>query len=369
MASVEMTAVTSSGRFLLLLAVVAVSTVAAVAPNASAQEEPLTYVSLGDSYISGPLVLPHDRTHVPEDCGQSVRNHPHLAAAAVGLDLVDVSCGSAKIEDLYAPQTGLPAGGTNAAQFDALGPDVDIVSLGISGNDVGFVGFALDCVRLVGPPTEEPCTPDDAGPDDEMSRDIAATAPLLAQAIRDIERLAPNAEIFFINYPTALPDDGVGCWPYLPILDEDMPYLVEKYKEMNAMVASVAAAEGVTLVDIYTPSIGHDACQIPAIAWVNGMVVVPPSYPAHPNEFGLAASGEVLASALSAHLDSLEARGATGGSPADPTAGTTPTPDVERAAATATVPSLPATGPSFRPEWAFLILPAGLWLRRRLGAG
>ena len=155
MASVEMTAVTSSGRFLLLLAIVAVSTVAAVAPTASAQEDPLTYVSLGDSYISGPLVLPHDQTHVPEDCGQSVRNHPHLAAAALGLDLVDVSCGSAKIEDLYAPQTGLPAGGTNAAQFDALGPDVDIVSLGISGNDVGFVGFALDCVRLVGPPSEE----------------------------------------------------------------------------------------------------------------------------------------------------------------------------------------------------------------------
>ncbi len=78
---------------------------------------------------------------------------------------------------------------------------------------------------------------------------------------------------------------------------------------------------------------------------------------------------QVLAAALSAHLDSLDEGGETGESSTDPAAGATRTPDVEPAAASATTASLPATGPSFRPEWALVVLPAGLWLHRKLRAG
>ena len=54
----------------------------------------LEYVALGDSFTSGPLVLPHDTTWVPQDCGQSIFNYPHLAAAAIGAtSFTDVSCG------------------------------------------------------------------------------------------------------------------------------------------------------------------------------------------------------------------------------------------------------------------------------------
>jgi hypothetical protein len=268
-------------------------------PRAEAVDE-LVYVALGDSFTSGPLVLPHDTTWVPQDCGQSLRNYPHLAAPAIGATrFVDVSCGSATLDDLYEPQTGLPMGGANAPQLDALGPDVDVVTLGMGGNDVGFVGFAMDCIRLLGPPQEQPCTPDYRTAErDEMSERIAATAPELGQALDDIHAAAPNAEVFVVGYPAALPDDGVACWPYLPILAEDMPYVVEKFKEMNAMLAAQAALHDATYIDIYTPSIGHDACKPPAIAWVNGVVVVPPSFPAHPNELGLAQSAKVVAAAI-----------------------------------------------------------------------
>jgi lysophospholipase L1-like esterase len=286
-----------------LLALVALLAVVVAPTNRAEAADELVYVALGDSFTSGPLVLPHDTTWVPEDCGQSTRNYPHLAAAAIGATrFVDVSCGSATIDDLYEPQTGLPLGGTNAPQLDALGPDVDVVTLGIGGNDVGFVGLALDCVRLLGPPHEQPCTPDHRTADrDRVSERIAATAPELGQALDDIHAAAPSAEVFVVSYPTSLPDDGVACWPYLPILPEDMPYLVEKFKEMNAMLAEQAALHDATYVDVYTPSIGHDACRPPGVAWVNGMVVVPPSYPAHPNELGLAQSAEVVAATISGH--------------------------------------------------------------------
>jgi lysophospholipase L1-like esterase len=267
-------------------------------------DDPLVYVALGDSYTSGPLVLPHDTTHVPQDCGQSIRNYPHLVALLLGADVFrDVSCGSAEIEHLAEPQDGLPLGGTNAPQHDALDADVDLVTIGIGGNDVGFVGLALDCVRLLGPPSEQPCA---AGKDpaahDEMSQRIAEVRTELVAALAEVQRRAPEAEVLVVSYPTSLPHDAVACWPYLPILPADMPYLVAKFKEMNAMLAAAAAEAGATYVDIYTPSIGHDACKLPGFAWVNGMVLVPPSFPAHPNELSYLSSAPVVAAAARATL-------------------------------------------------------------------
>jgi hypothetical protein len=53
------------------------------------------------------------------------------------------------------------------------------------------------------------------------------------------------------------------------------------------MVEAQAFANDATYVDWYTPSIGHDACEPPGRAWVNGAVIFPPSYPAHPNASGM----------------------------------------------------------------------------------
>lgn len=264
----------------------------------------LSYVALGDSYTSGPLVLPHDTTWVPQDCGQSVFNYPHLAAPAIGAtSFVDVSCGSATLDDLYEAQDGLPIGGTNAPQLDAVRADTDVVTLGMGGNDVGFVGFAEGCFRTLGPPFETGCTGEaTAGGHDRVGEKIEATGAELGAALEAIHAKAPHAEVFVVSYPTALPDSGVGCWPYVPILGEDMPYIVAKFKQMNAMLRDQAARHDATYVDVYTSSIGHDACQVPALAWVNGVVVVPPSFPAHPNQLGLANSGRVVAAAIRQRL-------------------------------------------------------------------
>ena len=267
-------------------------------PASQAADDPLVYVALGDSYTAGPFVpLP---TGDPIDCGQSTQNYPHLVARALGADVFrDVSCGSATIDDFAAPQDGLPAGGTNPPQFDALEKGVDVVTVGIGGNDVGFVGAALDCMRAAGPPVQQPCSEDlRAGGRDRLSEKIQDTAPELAAALETIHGLAPGAKVFLVGYPTALPDNGVACWPYVPILQADMPYLVAKFKEMNAMLATMAAEHGATYVDIYTSSIGHDACQLPPNAWVNGIVTVPVSLFAHPNELSFRHSAPLIASAI-----------------------------------------------------------------------
>jgi lysophospholipase L1-like esterase len=267
-------------------------------PNAGGD---LVYAALGDSFTSGPLVLPHDSSRVPEDCGQSTRNYPHQVANIFGVsELRDMSCGSARIPHFYEPQGGLPAGGTNEPQFVVLDEDVDIVTVGIGGNDVGFTGAAMDCLRFS--PTDDPCAADMEEGEDRVARRIPETLPVLVQALEDIAELAPNAEIFVVNYLESLPDDGVACWPYVPILQEDMTWLVQRFKDMNAMLAEAANIAGVTLIDIYTPSIGHNACQPPGIAWVNGMVLVPPSFPAHPNDLAYLNLSPVIAQAIEARL-------------------------------------------------------------------
>jgi hypothetical protein len=287
-------------RRALLLALFA-AVLAPIAPAARA-DDVLTYVALGDSFTSGPLVLPHDTTDVPQDCGQSTRNYPHLVALALGADVFrDVSCGSAKIDHFAEPQDGLPLGGTNAPQYDALDESVDLVTVGIGGNDVGFVGLAMDCVRFS--PRDQPCYADrDPEAHDEVSQKIDAVGEELVEALLEVQRRAPAAEVLVVSYPTSLPDDGVACWPYLPILPADMPYLVAKFKEMNAMLASAAAEAGATYVDIYTSSIGHDACKPPGLAWVNGMVLVPPSFPAHPNDLSYLNSAPIVAAEARAAL-------------------------------------------------------------------
>src|SRR5258708_24306794 len=95
------------------------------------------YVALGDSYTSAP-VIPNQHGD-PIDCGRSDHNYPSLVAEALGAaTFVDVSCGSAETKHMTEPQTGLPLGGTNPPQFNALRPDATLVTVGIGGNDAGL---------------------------------------------------------------------------------------------------------------------------------------------------------------------------------------------------------------------------------------
>lgn len=284
-----------------LALVAAISRLTGVPPASPPPPNPLVYVSLGDSYVSGPLVFPHDDTFVLQACGQSTRNFAHLAAEMVKADVFkDVSCGGATINKFEDGQDVTQ--GVVPPQFDAVDANTDVVTLGIGGNDVGFVGLAIDCVRLN--PTDAPCTPNyfDANGVDTVSRDIADMGDELGIALDKLHVRAPNAKILVVSYPDALPDSGQGCYPYLPILNADMPYLVAKFKEMNAELKSTATAHNATYVDIYTGGIGHDACQPPGLAWINGALLVPPSFPAHPNDLSFLNSAPVVANAITAAL-------------------------------------------------------------------
>jgi hypothetical protein len=84
----------------------------------------------------------------------------------------------------------------------------------------------------------------------------------------------------------------------MPVADGDIVYLREKQKELNAMLAAQAAANGVGVIDWYQASIGHDACQPPVIRWVEPVVPVNAAAPLHPNLGGMIGASELLTARL-----------------------------------------------------------------------
>lgn len=286
----------SSLRRALAAAAIAVSMLLAVAGGARAQGG--IYVALGDSYTSGPLVpLQHG---TPIDCGRSDHNYPSLVAPGLGVaTFVDVSCGSAETKDMTGAQTGLPAGGTNPPQFNALRPDATLVSVGIGGNDAGLVGVAEECAELgLLAPTGTACRNHYApGGQDTVGAKIEETKPKIAAVLEGIHARSPLARVAIVGYPDVLPPRG-NCYPMVPLSPDDVRYLDELIRRINAMIAGQAAAHNAEFVDTYADSGGHDVCTLPPNRWFEGLVPTEPAFPLHPNAQGEASMARSALSVL-----------------------------------------------------------------------
>jgi lysophospholipase L1-like esterase len=274
------------GALFFVFAALAAATVApATATAASAQTAPPpSYVALGDSYTSGPLIP--DQLLDPLGCLRSDRDYPHVVAPTTGLPAFrDVSCSGADTDDMFTAQGVTP--GPNPPQLDALDANTRLVTLGIGGNDIGFSGIIQDCVTLW--PFGSPCRNRFvSGGVDQLSARIAATGPAVANVLDAIHARSPQARVLVVGYPAILPDSGSGCWPSMPIAFDDVSYLRAKEKELNAMLAAQAAAHGATFVDTYTPSIGRDVCASSSVRWVEPIIPANAAAPVHPNARGMA---------------------------------------------------------------------------------
>src|SRR5581483_3116315 len=272
--------------------------VVTIRPAAAGPAGPHHYVALGDSYTSGPLIP----NQSPESgaCRRSDHNYPNLVAAALEAGrFTDVSCAGATTAAMAGPQP-LAGGLTAGPQLDALGADVDLVTLGICGNDIGFGQIAVLCAALsLFPPFGAPCRHHFTRHGDEIGRRIDAVAPKVAAVLAAIRARAPDARILVVGYPVILPAAGPGCWPLMPVAIGDVAWLRGVEGRLNAMLAAQAAAAGATFVDTYHESVGHDVCQLPGRKWVEGFVRTAPAGVVHPNALGMANTARQVVAALS----------------------------------------------------------------------
>jgi lysophospholipase L1-like esterase len=270
-------------RRLLTVTTTAVAAIVAAGGLTACEPPPDTYVALGDSFVAGPLI-PEQRDD-PPGCMRSTNNYPSLMQGNLAsTKFVDVSCSGARTDHMFRSHNVEP-GPANPPQLDALDRQTKIVTLGIGGNDIGFSEIVTTCATAL--PGNGCAAHYQRNGGDELSDRIAGAAPKVANVLAAIDQRAPRAETFVISYPTVLPETGLGCYPVVPVLPEDVPYLREKVKELNRMLRNQAAAAGVTYVDIATPSVGRDFCQLPGVKWVEGVFPNSVAAPVHPNADGM----------------------------------------------------------------------------------
>lgn len=245
------------------------------------------YVALGDSYSAG-VKISATLPGTPAVCARSGDNYPHILAKTLNVpSFTDVTCGGAVTDDFATAQKG-GADGSPTPQYDALGPDTKLVTIGIGGNDIGFGGIVATCAFSSGSTASAtPCTDSfTKNGTDTLKQRIDATGTKIDKVLETVHGKSPNARILVVGYPAILPETGDGCRDKLPVAPGDLAYLRATLGNLNKMLADHAAAGNAAYVDTYTPGVGHDVCQPTGTRWVEGLVPEQPAAPVHPNALG-----------------------------------------------------------------------------------
>ncbi|MFC9894720.1 SGNH/GDSL hydrolase family protein [Nocardia sp. NPDC127579] len=260
-------------------------------PAAQAAPAVTEYVALGDSWAADVTLNPAlvSAEFAPLSCLQSGSNYARQVARALAVARFrDASCGGAMTGDMTRTQSSTTSVG-NPPQFDQLSPATDLVTVLIGGNDAGLAAAVMGCVTTSA--TATPCLDRySPGGSDRMSAAIVAAEPRVAAVLAGIRERSPRARILLLNYFEIVGTTG-GCFPRIPISDPDASWLGHRLLELNSMLARVAQASGVELVDTFAGSHGHDACQAPGVRWGEGLWPLTsdpagPAVPFHPNQLG-----------------------------------------------------------------------------------
>ncbi|MGO9488240.1 MAG: SGNH/GDSL hydrolase family protein [Solirubrobacteraceae bacterium] len=240
---------------------------------------PAKYVAMGDSYTSGPGILPYVPTAPPE-CGQSELNYPHLVAKALNLSLTDVSCGGAKTENEEVAQYP-----DQPPQFEALSSSTEVVTLGMGGNDGNLFGtLLLGCTEtdLTGS-TKAPCREKYEG---FVTKTFEEDKAPQEAALVKIHELAPHAKIFVVGYPEIAPKRGI-CPTDIPWTEGDLKWFRDKVEKLgNKNQKEGAKAHGAIFVDTFKPSEGHNLCEPVGTRWIEPLLGSLTGVPVHPNALG-----------------------------------------------------------------------------------
>jgi lysophospholipase L1-like esterase len=240
-----------------------------------------TYVALGSSFASGPMIPPV----ADASCLRSSKNYPSLVAAKLKLALTDVSCGAATTDNiLTTPQ------GAHPPQIQAVGPGTKLVTLTIGGNDVDYTVSNLVCAHAGAAGTS--CL--GHGVDQQSNATKMAALPgKMAATLQAIKQAAPKARVIVLPYLRVMPASATPCPPEVPMDAATLKYLVDYGDQLHAVIKQAAADAKVDFVDSYPPK-GHDACATPAQRWVEGEVPSPTAFPFHPNALGMKVQADMI---------------------------------------------------------------------------
>jgi lysophospholipase L1-like esterase len=213
------------------------------------------YVAMGSSYAAGYGIQPQE----PGSglCGRSLLDYPHLVATKLHLDLDDVSCGGAVTANaLDTPQGSAPP------QIDAVTSKTRLVTMTIGGNDVNYVGTAIEC----GLPNSTCVASANPAATDAAFEALPHSLTELIQAVR---AKAPSVVIVLVTYVRLVPPTACPALHYSAAATRLVASIGSRLQQV---FLTVAKDDHVRLVDPYALGAAHGPCAKGANKWVAGLV-------------------------------------------------------------------------------------------------
>jgi lysophospholipase L1-like esterase len=240
------------------------------------------YVALGSSFAAGPDIPRQLGT-----CGRSDHNYAHLVAAALELELTDVSCNGATTANILDTRQG-----DAAPQIDAVTSDTALVTVTIGGNDIRYTASTFACA---GTAPEKHCT---AGLDKAAIDASVRQLPSRLEAVIDaIRARAPRAVVVVVTYPRVFTADAPDCRE-LALSADDTAFLAGLGQKLEEAFVRITAHTHTLLADAYAHAAGHGACAARDARWVNGAKPADTGAPFHPTAKGHVEMARLVQAAL-----------------------------------------------------------------------
>lgn len=277
------------------------------------------YAALGDSYASGEGSFSYLKgtASSSDTCHRATDGYAEQLASQFTLSLAFRACSGDIITGLYLSNSATaqlfasPSAGyaREKAQFSALGPDTQLVTLSIGGNDVGFARVLHDCISGALTDGSYNCqSRDQTSAEDNLSYLVngrpdgcmaffpfanpgndtdgfCAAEPSLEQVYTDITELAPNAAIYVVGYPhlfgttfnrKGVCDVGGALGVRYTIQGSDVEWINSETDNLDQGIqtavneAAAATGHSITFVDPRSTFAGHGVCDS-GTPWINGL--------------------------------------------------------------------------------------------------
>ncbi|WP_424919026.1 SGNH/GDSL hydrolase family protein [Streptomyces sp. wa1064] len=256
------------------------------------------WAALGDSYTAGGFVgepLPALGDPARDGCDRTSDAYPGVVQRELEefppgklVRLTNVSCGNASIPHIASskqtpispvqpPEGGWPAVDTQVKRA-GLNEDTDVVTIGVGGNSLPFGDILTKCLTLgvVNKSCRDHYTNPPEG-EESITERLARVQDEYIEMLVGVHQAAPNAKVITVGYPAVLPDDAGTC-NRLALTEvgmtthADVDWLRDDVlKQLNSTIQRVTDFFGDRYVDIYSSSVGHDACQPADEKWVEGV--------------------------------------------------------------------------------------------------
>ncbi|MCY9782593.1 SGNH/GDSL hydrolase family protein [Nocardiopsis sp. EMB25] len=231
------------------------------------------YVALGDSYSSGDGAGDYDpSTAEPGGCWRSEHAYPRVIAEEFSFTgaLAFYACSSHKGADMLAEI------GTPESQLERVTEHTSLVTVGIGGNDLGFIPVLRTCIVRMPLLESGVCT----AQEDEILERMDRFEETLTEILGEVRDRAPDARILVLGYPRLFPEEPPSM--YYTLTTSDQTWLNSVGERFNDRIRDVVyRVDGqiyggrdvgsVEYVNVFSALTGFEVSA--ENAWLNGIVL------------------------------------------------------------------------------------------------